>query len=54
MVTSNRTVRDELYKMRQLDALEELMRSIADKFTTVYLVGDLNLDPTRLGDTSLL
>ena len=28
------------------------MRSISNKFSTVYLVGDIKLDPSRLGDTS--
>ena len=52
MATSNGTVRDEPFEIRQLDALEEFVRSISDKFTTVYLMGDINLDPSRLEDTS--
>ena len=52
LVTSTRTDRGVPFETRQLDALEELVRSISDKFSTVYLVGDLNLDPSRLGDNS--
>ena len=52
LITSTKTERGVPLESRQLDALEELVRSISDKFSTVYLVGDLNLDPSRLGDSS--
>ena len=44
--------RGEPFESQQLDALEELVRSVSDRFTTVYITGDLNLDPTRQGEAT--
>ena len=50
LVKSTKTERGVPFETRQLDVLEELVRSISDKCSTVYLVGDLNLDPCRISD----
>ena len=42
----------EKFESQQLDALEELVRTVSDRFSTVYITGDLNLDPTRLGEAT--
>ena len=44
--------REEPFESQQHDALEELVRSVSDRFSTVYITGDLNLDPTWQGEAS--
>ena len=40
----------ETFEKQQLDQLEELVRSISARFTTVYITGDLNFDTARHDD----
>ena len=36
----------------QLDALEELVLTMCDKFQTVFITGDFNLDHKHIDDSS--
>ena len=50
LLTSSGKIGGAPFESKQLDTLEELVRSISDRFPTVYITGDINLDPTRHGD----
>ena len=50
LITKSGTIRGEPFEAEQISVIEQVVRSISERFKEVYLVGDFNLDILRLED----
>ena len=50
LVTKTKTVRGEKFEEQQLTSIEHVVKQLCDRYKSIYLLGDMNLDQLRIGD----